>query len=62
VFGKEIDVEVIGKDRHGHEVGNVHVGSRYVNAEMVRARAAKARAHSHKKGKNPEMPTKTTPR
>jgi endonuclease YncB( thermonuclease family) len=36
VFGNEVDVEVIEKDRYGREVGKVHVGGRYVNAEMVR--------------------------
>jgi micrococcal nuclease len=36
VFGNEVDVEVVDKDRYGREVGKVHVGGRYVNAEMVR--------------------------
>jgi endonuclease YncB( thermonuclease family) len=37
VFGKVVDVEVVEKDRYGRQVGKVHVGSGYVNAEMVRA-------------------------
>jgi endonuclease YncB( thermonuclease family) len=36
VFGNEVDVEVIEKDRYDREVGKVHVGGRYVNSEMVR--------------------------
>ncbi len=36
VFGNEVDVEVVDEDRYGREVGKVHVGGRYVNAEMVR--------------------------
>ena len=36
VFGKEVHVEVVDRDRYGREVGKVHVGGRYVNAEMVR--------------------------
>ncbi|MEN9666453.1 MAG: hypothetical protein RLZZ326_2816 [Planctomycetota bacterium] len=36
VSGNEVDVEVVAKDRYRREVGKVHVGGRYVNAEMVR--------------------------
>jgi micrococcal nuclease len=35
VFGKEVDVEVVDKDRYGREVGNVHVDGVHVNREQV---------------------------
>jgi micrococcal nuclease len=49
VFGKVVDVEVVSKDRYGREVGKVHVGSRYVNAEMVRQGLAWRYVHYDKK-------------
>lgn len=36
VFGKEVQVQVIEKDRYGRTVGRVLIGSRNVNVEMVR--------------------------
>ncbi len=35
VFGKEVHVEVVDKDRYGREVGNVHVDGVHVSREQV---------------------------
>lgn len=36
VFGKQVEIEVVGTDRYGRTVGHVHMGDRDINREMVR--------------------------
>lgn len=50
VFGKVVDVEVVDKDRYGRQVGKVHVGGRYVKAEMVRQGLAWRYVQYNKRG------------
>ena len=35
VFGKTVEVKSSGKDRYGRTIGNIHLGKRWINLEIV---------------------------